>query len=223
MAYNLLDLRSRVRTKIKDSSYSATTIDGFVNDAITEIADLYPWLYFQKLISGALSIGEYTYAQQSDHQSTTKLVIIHPTETTSNWDITKYYTPWQEFFESSPAPDTQSNAQPLYWTEYGNQIYFQQPVDLAYTLRQYYQKTPTEVSADIDVPELPQNFREAIVLGASYRCEEERGNYDIAGVLQNRFNDKVSDLIMRFANNTMVAPDTVVMPGSRSFDPWRDK
>jgi hypothetical protein len=62
------------------------------------------------------------------------------------------------------------------------------------------------------------NFREAIVLGASYRCEEERGNYDIAGVLQNRFNDRVSDLITRFANDTLAGPDTVIMPGRHNED-----
>jgi hypothetical protein len=66
---------------------------------------------------------------------------------------------------------------------------------------------------DTDVPNLPQNFREAIVLGASYRCEEERDNYDIAGILQNRFNDRVSDLIMQFANDTLAGPDTVILPG----------
>jgi hypothetical protein len=218
MSYNLLDLRSRVRSKIKDSSYSASTIDGFINDAIVEIADLYPWVYFQKLVSGALTVGENTYTQQSDHQITTKLVMLHPTQTTSNWDITGYRKPWEEFFELYPAPDTLSNSQPTYWTEYGNQLYFNCPSDLAYLLRQYYQKIPTELAADADVPELPQNFREAIVLGAAYRCEEERDNYDIAGVLQNRFNDRVSDLMTRFANDTMTGPDTVIMPGLRRDD-----
>lgn len=213
MAYNLLDLRSRVRTKIKDSSYSAATIDGYINDAIAEIADLYPWVYFQKLVSGALTVGEHTYEQQADHQTTSKLVLLHPTQATSHWDITKYRKSWEEFFDIFPAPDTLDNSQPIYWTEYGNQTYFNCPADLAYLLRQYYQKIPTELSADDSIPELPQNFREAIVLGASYRCEEERQNYDIAGVLQNRFNDRVSDLIMRFGNDTMVGPDTVVMPG----------
>jgi hypothetical protein len=218
VSYNLLDLRSRVRSKIKDSSYSAATIDGFIDDAIVEIADLYPWVYFQKVVSGALTVGEHTYEQQDDHQITSKLILIHPTQTTSFWDITKYRKSWEEFFDTWPAPENFDNSQPLYWTEYGNQIYFHCPSDLAYTLRQFYQKTPTELSADADVPELPQNFREAIVLGASYRCEEERDNYDIAAVLQNRFNDRVSDLMMRFPNDTMAGPDTVIMPSRRQED-----
>ncbi len=213
MAYNLLDIRTRVRSKIKDSSYPSATVDGFVNDAIVEIADLYPWKYFEKVVEGSLTVGEHTYEQQSDHQTTNKLIIIHPVNVTTHWDITKYRKSWNEFFDIYPAPETQDDAQPIYWTEYGNQIYFNCPADLAYTLRQFYQKLPTELSADSDIPELPQNFRECIVLGAAYRCEEERGNYDIAGILQNRFNDRTSDLMMRLANDTMAGPDTVVMPG----------
>jgi hypothetical protein len=215
MAYSLLDLRSRVRTKIKDSSYAAATIDGFINDAILEIADLYPWSYFQKIISGALTVDEHTYDQQTDHQSTSMLILLDPTSPTSYLNITGYRKPWQRFFETFPAPDTHDSSQPLYWTEYGNQIYFNCPADKAYLLRQLYQKLPTELTADADVPELPWNFREVIVLGAAYRCEQERDNYDIAAILQNSFNDRVSDLMMRFANDTMAGPDTVIMPGRR--------
>ncbi len=220
MAYDLLDLRSRVRTKIKDSSYSASAIDGFINDAITEIADLYPWTYFQKVVDDPLVVGDNTHPQQSDHQITTGLALIHPTQTTSYWDITDYRKPWREFFDRYPNASVLNNSQPTTWTEYGNLIYFNCPADLAYTLRQYYQKTPTELTADADVPDLPINFREAIVLGAAYRCEEERDNYDIAAVLQNRFNDRVSDLMTRFANDSMTGPDVVVMPTGYRDDRW---
>lgn len=223
MAYNLLDLRSRVRTKIHDSAYSGDTIDGYINDAIAEIADLYPWVYFQKLVSGSLTVGDYTYEQQSDHQSTTKMVLIHPTDSNNFLDITKYRLPWQQFFDAFPAPDNLTNARPLYWTEYGDQVYFHCPVDLAYTLRQFYQKIPTTLVNDTDVPELPIDFRESIVLGASYRVEEERENYDIAMVQQNRFSTRTGVLMSRFANDTMTGPDTVVSPTGRAYDPWSDK
>lgn len=213
MGYNLLDIRTRVRSKIKDTSYPADTIDGFINDAIVEIADVYPWSYFQKTVSTPLTVGDNTYPQPVDRQITTRLVLVHPVNVTSNWDITKYRMTSDNFFDVYPAPENLDNSQPNYWTEYGNKIYFNCPADLAYILKQFYQKLPTELVADDDVPELSRNFREQIVLGASYRVEEERDNYDIAGVLQNRFNDRISDLITRFANDTLAGPDTVIMPG----------
>ena len=215
MAYDLQDLRIRVQSKIKDSSYSASVIDGFLNDAQQEIADLYPWTYFQKIVSGALTIGEYTYEQQSDHEITERLILLHPTDPDWYFNITKNYLPHESFFSRYPAPDTQDNSQPYEWTEYGDQLYFNCPVNLAYVLRQYYRKTPTELAADGDVPELPRSFREALVLGAAYRCEEERDNYDIAAVLQRRFEEKMADLILRHANTTLAGPDTIVMPGKK--------
>ena len=215
MAYNLLDLRARVRTKIKDTSYPASTIDGFINDAIAEISGLFPFRNFQKIIDGDLTVGEYTYDQQADHETTIKLILIDPVNSTSYFDLTSGRLTSDKFFNSFPVPDSQGNAQPAYWTEYGDQLYFNCPVDKAYTLRQLYQKLPTELSDDADVPELPSIFREAIVLGATYRCEEERGNYDIAAIVNNHFSDKVGDLMTRFANDTLSGPDTVVMPGVR--------
>lgn len=218
MAYNLLGLRTSVRTKIKDSSYSASTIDEYIYDSISEIAGLFPFRWFQKVVDGSLTVGEYTYAQQQDHESTIKLVLIDPASPKNYMDITKYRMTNEDFFEMFSAPESLDNNRPVYWTEYGDQLYFNCPVDKAYTLRQFYQKIPTELSSDTDVPELPIIFREAIVLGAAYRCEEERGNYDISGVLQNRFGDKIGDLMQRFANDTLTDADTTVMPTRRGYE-----
>lgn len=219
MAYNLLGLRSLVRTKIKDSSYSASTIDGYIDDAILEIAGLYIFKQFSKIdTSGSLVIGSSTYDNPADHETTSRLILVHPTDSTRWWNITKYRKNPDDFFDIYPAADTLSNSQPIYWTEYGNKIYFNCPSNLAYHVRQHYQRIPTELSADGDVPDLPRTFRESIMLGASYRCEEERDNYDIAAIIQNRFNDKTSDLITRFANDTLVGPDTVIMPGRQQED-----
>lgn len=217
MSYTLLDLRSRVRAKIKDTAYSADTVDGFINDAINEIADLYPWVWFQKVTSNALTPDSATHAQQSDHHITTRLVLIDPDDSTRFWDITPYRKSSDDFFSMYPAPENVDSAQPGSWTEYGDLIYFNCPSDDNYTLKQFYQKLPDELTADDDVPELPSNFREAIVLGAAYRCEEERQNFDIAAVLQNRFNDRVSDLIMRFANDTLAGPDTVLLQATEKY------
>tara|TARA_R110000782_G_scaffold121417_1_gene212478 strand:- start:655 stop:1317 length:663 start_codon:yes stop_codon:yes gene_type:complete len=220
MAYDLNDIRTRVRAKIKDSSYSASNIDGFIDDAQMEIADLYPWQFFQKAVTGTLTVGDYTYELQDDHQTTERLIILHPTDN-SYRNITNNFLPADEFYIRFPAPDTQTNGQPLFWTEFGDQRYFNCPAGLEYRLRTYYRKIPTELSTDAQVPELPRNFREALVLGAAYRCEEERDNYDIAAVLQNRFNDKVSDLMTRLANTTTAGPDTVI-GGFQMEDDWRN-
>lgn len=219
MAYNLLDLRTRVRTKIKDTAYPSGTIDGFINDAIQEIAGLYIWKWLATLkTTDTLTIGNNTFDNPSDLESLQRFVLVDPLEPTRYWDITKcrkdndfFFSVWANAGELTPGL-------PAAWTEYGDRIYLNCPADRAYKVHQHYQCIPAYLESDGDVPVYPVTFREAIVLGASYRCEEERDNYDIAGVLQNRFNDRVSDLITRYANDTLAGPDTVIMPGKRRYD-----
>lgn len=214
MAYNLLDLRTRVRAKIKDSAYPQDTIDGFIYDAIVEIAELYPFKYFEKRRDYVSSVGATTYSHLPDHETTNTLIIVDP-DTLKASNITRYYIPSEEFFDVYANYSTNQQGMPESWTEYGGVIYFNRPLNKAYTIRELYQKIPDELTDVNAVPEVPISFRELIVLGAAYRCEEERGNDDIAAIRQNRFNDRMGDMILRQSNDTLTGPDAIVYPGGR--------
>ncbi len=211
MAYNVLNLTSRVRRKLKDNSYSASDILDFLNDAQVEIATLFAWSYFETVTSDTLTISSHTKTQQSDHQTTNKLLLIHPTESTNYRLMDDYYLPYEEFFERFPVPDAQPSGFPQWWTEYGDKVYFNCPADIAYKFRQYYMRTPTELEDNADVPDLPVEFREALVLGATYRAEQQRDNYDYAAVVEQKFLDKVGDLITRYANRQNVTSEVTIL------------
>jgi hypothetical protein len=213
VSYNLLDLRTRVRRKLKDNSYNSGDIDNFLNDTQQEIANLFYWPFLEKTIEGALTIGEHTFEQQSDHQSTFKLLLLHQTDLTNYTDLTKSFLNHQNFFDMYPTPDRNTSGKPSHWTEWGDQLYFNCPVDVAYILRQYYYKLPTDMTSDTDEPDFPQDFREVLVLGAHYRAEEQRDNYDVSGVVEGKFADKLSDLIERYASRQMAGPDMVIHGG----------
>lgn len=215
MAYNLADIRTRVRTKIKDRNYSGDTIDQFINDAIIEIADLYLWRYFQKKSEDSLGVGETAVKYPKDHQVTRRLILVDSSDPKRYWNLKDFYLEEDVFFGRFPTPEVYDNSQPTYWTVYGDYIYFNCPANINYTLHHYYQRVPADLSNDNDVPSLPVNFREAIVLGASYRVEQERDNYDIGGVLQGIFDDRVGDLVTRLTNNTLAGPDTIILPARR--------
>ncbi|MFK5282990.1 hypothetical protein ACI3PL_25820, partial [Lacticaseibacillus paracasei] len=85
------------------NSYSSSDIDYFLNDAQNEIADLFTWPFLEAVVDGALTIGEYTFEQQTNHQLTSGLILKHPT-TDNPINITDYYTPNKEFFKRYPAP-----------------------------------------------------------------------------------------------------------------------
>ncbi len=215
MAYNVLSLTSLVRRKLKDNSYSASDILSFLNDAQSEIADLHEWTFFEALVEGAGTQDEYTFEQQDNHQVTNKLVLVDPDDSAIYKVMDDYYLPYEEFFERFPVPDAHDSAWPTYWTEYGDQLYFNCPMDKAYKIRRWYIRDPVDLDDNADVPELPVSFREALVLGAAYRAEEQRDNYDYAAVLQQKFNDRVGDLINKIVNRQNITPEVVVLGRSK--------
>lgn len=221
MAYNRLDILSRVRIKIKDQAYSATAINGFIDDAQQEIAELYPFECLSTFIEDSLSTGDYVFTLDDEVQSIKKLILVDPDDTGSHRDLSDSYLPLKDFLATFPVPDSRPEAQPVYWTQHNTELWFNCPPDKDYDVRIVAQKIPADLAEDTSIPDLPISFREALVLGAAYRCEEERDNYDIAATLKQRFEDKVSDIINRSANTTMAAPDTVIIGGRPSWgDEW---
>jgi hypothetical protein len=115
--------------------------------------------------------------------------------------------PYKDFSEldmSYPdADDTTRNpsGQPLYWYKYGNTVkLFPSPAG-AYTLILRYYKKPTALSADGDVPEIPSEFEELLVVGAGYRILQVKDNYDQAGILENKYNELLQKLVVRYSQD----------------------
>lgn len=220
MAYNLSELRRRVRRKLKDNSYNSGDIDDFINDSIQEIAEATHWSYLEKNVVGSLTVNEYTYEQQDDHDTTEKLILTDPTDASKYWVLTNNYLPHDEFFKRFPTPDSQDSTRPFYWTEYGDQLYFDRPADQAYKLRQFYYRLATDLSSDADVPDFPIKFRETIVLGATYRAEAQRRNFDISAVIENQFRDKLDSLIQKHAIKQLAAPEDLLINDRGHYEDW---
>lgn len=86
-----------------------------------------------------------------------------------------------------------------YWYKYANTIRISPVPTSAYTLTLRYYKKPTELSADAGVPEVPSEFEEALVVGAAYRVMQVKDNYDQAGVLQNKYDEILQKMVMKYS------------------------
>ncbi len=102
--------------------------------------------------------------------------------------------------------DTYPQGLPQEWYYYGETIrVFPEPLD-AYTLTLRYYKKPTLLSADADIPEIPSEFEELLVTGAAYRILQVKDNYDQAGILQNKFDEILQKLVVRFSQAQVGSP-----------------
>ncbi len=207
MAYTVLDLQTAVQDDLKDSSFSTTRILRYLNYGQLAIFNTHMFKFCEKAVTGPLTIGEYTYDQQADHQATIGGVVIDGTSTNVRFYLDEdTYMPHRDFFEQYPDPSLETANLPVAWTEFDDQVYFNCPVDKAYNFTQRYFKFPAALVDATDVPTVPQSFRELLELYAAYRAEKYRGNHDVAATYKQDFEDGLENMVLRYANPTQVAP-----------------
>jgi hypothetical protein len=196
--YNLASIRTQVRNRISDQNFSTALIDQFINDEQREIFNYYDLPFNRTTIEHTINQGENTIALPTGHQKTKGLRIIAPEGYDS--DITRGYIPWARFravFRQDP--DYYSENQLLWWSIYNTDIVFAFNSDRTYTLEQDYLIAPVVMEEDNDVPEIPEEFQEILVLGAYVRALEVNDDNDIAQYQLGKKNLLVQAMLKRLA------------------------
>lgn len=207
MAYTLLDLTTSVQDDLKDSSFSSTRIRRYLNHGQRVIFGTHDFRFVEESYSDTMSLADLSITQQANHQNTIRLTLADPSDATRViiFDETNYLS-HRDFFVKYPNVSAHSNAAPSEWTEFGNKIYFNTKVDKAYTFVQHYYRTPTAMTADADVPDVPESFRELLELWADYRGEKYRGNHDVAATYKQEFEDELESMSIKFSSTTGMGP-----------------
>lgn len=106
------------------------------------------------------------------------------------------------------ADDQTANPQgvPNFWYYYAETIRVYPEPDAGYDLTLRYYKKPTLLSSATDVPDVPSEFEELLVLGAAYRVFQVIDNYDQAAVLQNKFDELLQKLVVKSSQPQVGAP-----------------
>lgn len=212
MAYTLAGIRQRViDDKLDDTGYDTAIVDRFINDTQRSIFNSFEMPYAEKVFSGLLPDGGYIFTFPDDYQITQALKITDPTANVK--DITDSYVPFQQFNRAFPVPLNNPEGPPTAWTLHGNKLYFDKPTDQPYTLELYYLKKPAVLDDDADIPELPSEFEELLVLGAYYRVLERNEDLDLAAFYKNGdYTDELDKLAQRYGKRQVGKPQPMAQP-----------
>jgi len=206
MAYNLLDLKTSVQDDLKDTGFSSSRIGRYINYAQNNIFNTHTFRFSEKSVTGILIINEYTFDMQADWQVTIGGVLVDPTDSKRQFKLnTSTYVSSDMFFDAYPDPASEAANLPSAWTEFGDQIYFNCPLDKAYTLNLRYYRNPTPLTNDTAIPEVPEVFRELLELYADYRAEKYRGNHDVAATYKQEYEDGLESMQIRHNGRSMGA------------------
>lgn len=208
MSYTTGDLITKVQQRIRDTGYSSTEILGYINDTQNDVFNEYRLPFMQTTQAYTLTAGvsDITNGVGLPANYVQALDI---TLTTTGTLQTIEYVDVRTIDALYPAPDdTTLNPVnvPYLWYNYAETIkVFPVPAD-AYAISMRYYKKPTELVNNGDVPELPSEFAELLVLGASYRVLQVKDNYDQAGVLENKYDEVLQKLVVKYSQPQVGTP-----------------
>lgn len=200
MAYDLAGIRERViDDKLDDPDYDTNIVDRFINDAQRAIFNTYELPFAEKVFVGTMASAGYIYTFPTDYQTAQALKITNPVINVR--DITKMYVPFRDFNTSYPTPSNNDPSAPSIWTLHANKLYFSQPTDQDYDVELYYIKKPALLDDGADVPEIPSEFEELLVLGAYIRVLERNEDFDLAAFYRNgEYQDQLDQLEIRYGH-----------------------
>ena len=212
--YTFASLIQRVKRKLRDSEYDDEDIKTFLNESQFEVLgeDRYPFL---ERVDTYTSMGGGELDLPYDYQSTFQIFINRG----KSGRTMLTYLPAKDFFAQ--------NGSSYSYTVYGNKILFNIPrvnddkedcdedYIQDYKITHLYLAKPRPMIEDDDIPIIPPEYSEILVLGALARAEQARDNFDFAQVYLNQQNALMLDMKFRFGIKQQGAQNRAKVPFRR--------
>lgn len=208
MSYQLSDIVTKVQLRVRDTGYSTTEIINYINDTQNDVFNEYSLPFMQATQTYTLTAGVSDITNGSG-LPTNYVQAIDLLLTSAGREKVLTYKDFKEIDVLYPDSDDQTaNPQgvPNFWYYYGETIRVYPEPDTGYDLTLRYYKKPTLLSANSDVPEIPSEFEELLVVGAGYRVLQVKDNYDQAGILQNKYDELLAKMVVKFSQPQVGTP-----------------
>lgn len=204
-------LITRVQQRVRDTAYSSAEIVAYLNDTQNDIFNEYrlPFMEATQNYTLNTSTSDITNGTglPANYVQAINLLV-----TTSGQERRLPFLDIREVDKEYPDPDdtTIHPAGPsAFWYIYGQTVRVFPKPDQAYTVTLRYYKKPTLLADNGDVPEIPTEFEELLVVGAAYRVLQVKDNYDQAGVLENKYGELLQKLVVKYSQHQVGQPTRV--------------
>ncbi len=208
MSYITGDIVTKVQQRVRDTGYSSTEIKNYLNDTQNDVFNEYrlPFMQTTQTYTLTTNVSDITNGSglPADYAQAVDLLL-----TSAGREQVLPYVDIREIDALYPdADDTTVHpaSAPTCWYYYANTIRVYPAPNAAYTLTLRYYKKPTLLSADADIPSIPSQFEELLVVGAAYRVLQVKDNYDQAGILENKYTEQLDKLVMRYSQPQVGSP-----------------
>lgn len=205
--YNLGGLINRLQTRLDDAEYPADTLTQYLNDTLFEVLGEAHYQFLERIFK-QYADGSGMFMLPCDYQTVLNFTY------KLNGNVAPFkYMPAKDFMSM----DKHDGVKNYYYTVYAGQIFFSLPPigdnnDDYYELTLYYLAKPQALSQNTDVPIIPQEFGEILVLGAQMRAERGRDNFDYAGIYKNEYDELVTNMKLRYCPRQLEGENRAKLP-----------
>ena len=196
--YNLSGLINRIKVRLDDEEYSDDTITQFLNDALFDALGEAHYQFLEKVYQAATQEPGILPLPR-DFQTVINLTAKNEK---SVWPMR--YMAYDEFLDH----DKHSGVKNYRFTIFGDKLLYTVPdikddeyedgEERFYNLTLYYLAKPLPLSQPTDVPVIPYEFGEVLVMGALARAERLRDNFDYAAIYENKYDELVTNMKLRY-------------------------
>jgi len=196
--YNLSGLISRIKVRLDDQEYPDETITEFLNDALFDALGEAHYQFLERVYKAATQ-APGVLPLPRDFQTAISLTAKNEK---SVWPMR--YMAYDDFFDH----EKESGVKNYRFTVFGGQLLYNVPniegeeyedgEARFYELALYYLAKPLPLSQSTDVPVIPYEFGEILVMGALARAERLRDNFDYAAIYENKYDELVTNMKLRY-------------------------
>ena len=193
MSYNLQTVRTRIQQKLDDDGFDTATIDQFINDGQRDILNSRRFTFMEK--EATLTTTPDSSALTGlpdDFQVAISLRIVGDLPQVLN------YVEYDDFDVMIPDPDNVAANFPKSWYVFNNSPYVYPRANDTYNIKLKYLKKPAELVNDGDIPEIPEEFSEALVIAGYKRALEFNDENDKAQLVQIQVDELIEKMDERY-------------------------
>ena len=203
MDYTLENLKEILRKRLQDEEFDGDLLTIFLNESLNEILgeDKYPFMQ---------RIDKYTAESHGE-------INLPPAYAGTFYIYAKQgKEPRQELKYIEPELYFASNKKYTFvYTTFANTLFYrlrEDPKDEGFDVTHLYLENPRPLKKDTDRPQIPPQYMEALILGAMARAEQVRDNFDFAQIYENKQDQILTNMKVRFSNGNLTAENRARLP-----------
>ena len=203
MIYTLETLKNLLRKRLQDEDFDGDTLTHFLNQSQSEILgeDKYPFMQ---------RIDQYTADEKGEISLPpfyAGTFYIYAKKCGQPREELNYMAP-EEFFDHT-------SKHSMVYTVFANTLFYQIYKDKDcsdFNITHLYLVNPLPLVNETDVSPIPEQYVEALLLGALYRAEQLRDNFDFAQIYQNKQEELLTNMKLRYGPGNLTAQNVAKLP-----------